>query len=233
MGPASAVAVSEFGVARVHPLQNGLLTDSDTAMDDIIAAVLRHNDDDARLALAAAGVAGLNRVLDLLWGQAKLMPSEPLPPGGGRWRAEQWTQCLAIVAKSCPEEFIRALDGRTLHTAEVAVLGGTGSRAAIRLLCAHVHDADWLVRRNSVHALIRLGFTEGRQCVETALIDPNLAVRFEAIKGVSRWDPQRAIVLFEDLLRERNLTPLLCQWAKWSIEELRAGRVLRDPWDPI
>jgi hypothetical protein len=60
------------------------------------------------------------------------------------------------------------------------------------------------------------------------LRDRNLVVRSEAIKGVSRWDPERATALYEELLQAPKLTPLLRQQAEAALHELRSGHPVRD-----
>jgi HEAT repeat protein len=100
-------------------------------------------------------------------------------------------------------------------------------------LCAQVDDEDWLIRYNAGRSLLRSATNEAMECLESLLDDSNFVVRSLAIQGVSRRDPKRAIALYESLLHEPDVTPLLRQRAERAIGELRAGRDVRDPLDPI
>ncbi len=200
-------------------------------IDGAIVAFIERSGDNEAEALGLTGEAGLRRVLDLWFGRAKL--SVPGPRGSGRDLADQWTECLSLLARTSPEAFVKGLAGRTLGTTEVSVLGGCRCESAIRLLCDHVRHPDWLVRYNVIRSLVRLGDSAGRACIEAALADNNLVVRSVAIKGVSRWDPERALNLYTDSLKSPDLTPLLRQQAEWAIEQLGSGAEVRDPLDPF
>lgn len=92
-------------------------------------------------------------------------------------------------------------------------------------------DENWLSRYNAVAALRRRNDTASRPCIERALGDLNLVVRAEAIKAISRWDANRALSLYQQLLDAEGLTPLLRSEAHAALGDLRAGLPVREPWD--
>jgi HEAT repeat protein len=203
------------------------------SIDAAIGAFVERGGEDEAEALRATGEAGLRRMLDLWFRRVERPADGPIPALTSRWLADQWSECLGLLAETAPTVFVDGLTGHELGTDEIAVLGGCKSLDATRLLCAHGGDADWLIRYNVIRSLIRIGDVEGRECIEAALADEHLVVRSTAIKGVSRWDPERAEALYKALLTTPNITPLLRQQAEWAIQQLRAGNEVRDPLDPI
>jgi len=113
----------------------------------------------------------------------------------------------------------------------LAILGDIDDPRATTILCEHIKDEEWLSRWNAVGSLGRRNDATSRQCIERALDDPHLVVRSAAIKGISRWDGDRAISLYEELLEAEGLTPLLRSEARAAIGDLRAGLPAREPWD--
>lgn len=113
----------------------------------------------------------------------------------------------------------------------LAILADVDDPRATTILCAHVDDENWLSRYNAVAALRRRNDTASRPCIERALGDVSLVVRTEAVKAISRWNPDRAISLYEELLDAEGLTPLLRTEAQAAIGDLRAGLPVREPWD--
>jgi HEAT repeats len=200
-------------------------------IDRAIVAFIERSSDDTAEALRLTGEPGLRRMLDLWFGDGKL--SVPSPTGSGRDLVDRWTDCLGLLAATLPDVFVTGLAGRALGTAEISMLGGCRCAGATRLLCEHARDSDWLVRYNAVRSLVRASDPAGRECIEAALSDPNLVVRSVAIKGVSRWDPERALGLYSAFLDVADLTPLLRTQAKRAIVQLRTGADVRDPLDPI
>jgi hypothetical protein len=206
------------------------------AIDRAIADFMNRGDSDSERNLSACGEPGLRRMLELYFGDSMPQPGSPIPKLTSRWLAEQWTAALAVLAKCAPDRFVEALSGRDISVSGpslVSILGGIRTPAATKLLCEQLHSNDWLVGYNALRSLVRAADPGGRPCIVAGLQDPNLVVRSVAIKGVSRWDPARAAGLYEDLLRAEGLTPLLRQQATWAIGELRLGREVRDPLDPI
>lgn len=202
-----------------------------TQIDAAIVAFIERSGDKEAEALGLTGEAGLRRMLDLWFGRAKL--SVPGPRGSGRGLADQWAECLSLLARISPEAFVKGLAGRTLGTTEISVLGDCRCSGATRLLCDYVRHRDWLVRYNAVRSLVRLGDSAGRACIEAALADNKLVVRSLAIMGVSRWDPERALNLYTDSLKSPDLTPPLRQQAERAIEQLGSGAEVRDPLHPF
>lgn len=201
-------------------------------IDEAIVAFICSPDAVSRRALAGTGEAGLRRMVDH-WYEGVPIPGLQMLEGDPRWLIDQTVAALAVVAQAAPEAFLRFLEGRSLGTMELSVLGGLRAPGATSLLCAHVRHEDWLIRYNAVRSLVRAGDPQGRACIEEALGDEVPTVRSVAIRGVSRWDPDRAVSLYESLLEDEGLTPLNRQQAVWAIGELRAGREVRDPLDPI
>jgi hypothetical protein len=201
-------------------------------IDEAIAGFMKRGDYDSERLLAAFGERGLRRMLDLRFGLAEAPLDSPIPKLTTRWLAEQWGAALRVLAATAPDRFVEALSGRSLDSTEVSILGSIHSPAATRLLCEQLGSTDWHVRYNAVRSLVRAADPAGRLCITTALNDPNLVVRSFAIKGVSRWDPSRAVALYEEFLQSEGLTPLLRQEATWAIGELRLGREVRGPIDP-
>ena len=203
-----------------------------TKIDVVIAAFIERGGEQEATELRTTGAAGLRRVLDLWFGREQ-SSSSPIPALPGRELVDRWTACLALLAPTAPEIFVDTLVGRRLGTVELGVLGACQTPGATRLLCEHVGDPDWLIRYNAVRSLIRIDDAAGKECITAALADDNLVVRSLAIKGVSRWDPVRAIGLYEAMLEASDLTPLGRQQAVAAIEQLRSGREVRDAMDPI
>jgi len=203
------------------------------AVDKAIGDFLRRGDAESRSALASTGEAGLRRIL-LLSQRADAFPDDgTISRLSGRDAIDQWTAAVAILAESAPEAYIEYASGRTLDSTEVSILGGVRHPGATEILCREAVNSDWGIRYNAIRSLIRGADPAGRDCIEAALADENVVVRSVAIKAVSRWDPQRAVGLYESLLQAEGLTPLLRQQATWAIGELTAGRPVRDPLDPI
>lgn len=138
---------------------------------------------------------------------------------------------LSVVATAAPAAFIDGITGKDLSLPMLAILADVGDPRATTILCAHADDENWLSRYNAVASLRRRNDAVSRPCIERALGDVNLVVRTEAIKAISRWDPNRAVSLYEELLDAEGLTPLLRTEAYAAIGDLRAGLPVREPWD--
>jgi hypothetical protein len=203
------------------------------AIDDAIAAFLARGRSGEKDALVATGTAGLDRMLDLWFGNVTREADSPIPALTSTSLVDRWTEALALLLPAAPQRFVDRLAGRKLSVFEVTLLGECHVAGAVELLCAQLRDTDWLIRYNAVRSLVRLGDRRGRTCLEGALSDARAAVRALAIRGVSRWDPERAIALYGELLVAEDVTPLLRQQTEWAIGELTSGRVVHDPLDPI
>jgi len=200
---------------------------SDVDIDTAIAAFLEHGDEQSKQALVATGEDGLRRMLHLWFDGGNRSPESVIPPLSSRWLVDQWTQCLAILARVAPDVYVTSIAGKKLGTLEVSILGGLSTQAAVDEACRHVHDDEWLVRSSAVEALIRQGHPSGRRCIEEALSDPVLVVATRATKGLSRWNPQAALDRYTQLL-DTPLTPVLRTEVMSAIRALRAGQVVRD-----
>lgn len=209
-----------------------MATGAASEVDRAIADFLERGDSESERVLAAFGERALRRLLDL-WFGADAGEHSPIPKLSTPWLVEQWGAALSALASTAPDRFVESLSGRSLDSRLVSILGGIQTPAATRLLCEQLQSTDWHVRYNAVRSLVRSADPAGRPCIEKALDDPNPVVRSFAIKGVSRWDRPRAITLYWDFLQAPNLTPLLRQEATWALGELRAGREVRGPIDPI
>ncbi|HEY6279534.1 MAG TPA: HEAT repeat domain-containing protein [Streptosporangiaceae bacterium] len=200
-------------------------------VDAAIAGYLRRQDAESAAVLAATGDAGARRLVSLAFGEQSEPFSNPIPDVDSRVAIDRWTAALSVVAAASPVAFMDAIDDRQLNTALLSILGVIDDPRATAILCQHIADQDWLRRCNAVSALGRRNDPASRPCIERALSDPHLVVRAEAIKAVSRWDADRAVVLYEELLHADRLTPLLRAEARAAVSDLRAGFPVRDPWD--
>jgi len=138
---------------------------------------------------------------------------------------------MALLHVSGRYPFINGITGKDLSLPLLAILGDVDDPRATTILCGHVEDENWLSRYNAIAALRRRNDTASRPCIERALGDLNLVVRAEAIKAISRWDANRALSLYQQLLDAEGLTPLLRSEAHAAIGDLRAGLPVREPWD--
>ncbi len=154
----------------------------------------------------------------------------PIPDVDGRDASDRWSAALSVVAVAAPSAFMDAIAGKEMNVTLLSILGGVDDPRATAILCQHVADKDWLCRYNSVSALGRCNDAAARPCIERALSDPHLVVRAAAIKAVSRWDADRAVTLYEQLLDADGLTPLLRAEARVAIGDVRAGLTVREPW---
>lgn len=198
-------------------------------IDSAIVEFLRNEDAASERMLAQSGPAGLERMLDLWFGRTNRPLQEPPDVPRGRAGADAWGGALSVVARANPAAFVDGLAGEHVSTTILAILGDVSDPRATRMLCAHLDDADWLRRYNAVASLSRRSDKPVKACLERALADTNLVVRSQAVQGLSRWDPARAIHLYGDLLRADGLTPLLRAGAESALRDLRAGRPVRDP----
>lgn len=202
-----------------------------SSVDAAIAGYLRQEDSGSARSLAATGEAGVRRLLSLWFGGPHEPFDNPIPHVSGREAVDRWSSALSIVAVAAPSAFIEGIAGREMSVTLLAILGDVDDPRATTILCAHVEDEDWLRRCNAVYALGRRSDAASRPCLERALGDPNLVVRGAAIKAISRWDADRAVSLYEELLGAEAITPLLRSEARAAISDLRAGRPVREPWD--
>lgn len=204
----------------------------DETVDQAIFGYLRASrDSTSERLLAATGEAGVRRMLSIQFGEAAEPFSFP-PELSRRLAVDLWSAALRVVAGAAPAAFITGLAGRDLsgleHTSVLAILGGVDDPRATGILCSYVGNEDWLIRYNAVSALVRRDDPFGRAAVESALSDSNLVVRIEAIKGVSRGDKAQAIALYEGLLADEAISPLLQAEAEAAITDLRAGRPVQE-----
>ena len=202
-----------------------------SSVDQAIGRYLRQPDSESARSLSATGEAGVRRLLSLWFGDAREPFDSPIPDVAGREAADRWSAALSVVAVAAPSAFIEGITGKDLSLPMLAILGDVDDPRATTILCAHVDDEKWLSRYNAVAALRRRNDTASWPCIERALSDPSLVIRAEAIKAISRRDPDRAVSLYEELLDAEGLTPLLRTEAHAAIGDLRAGLPVREPWD--
>lgn len=202
-----------------------------SSVDAAIGRYLRQLDSESARSLAATGEAGVRRLLSVWFGDAHEPIGNPIPDVSGREAADRWSAALSVVAVAAPSAFIDGITGKDLSLPLLAILAEVDDPRATTILCEHVQDEEWLSRYNAVAALRRRNDPASRPCIERALGDLNLVVRAEAIKAISRWDPNRAVSLYERLLAAEGLTPLLRTQARAAISDLRAGLPVREPWD--
>jgi len=200
-----------------------------SSADAAIAGYLRHQDSQSARSLAATGESGVRRLLGLWFGDMHEPFDNPIPDVSGREAIDRWSSALSVVAAAAPSAFINGITGKDVSVTLLAILGDVGDPRATTILCEHVKDEDWLSRYNAVRSLGRRTDAGSRQCIERALGDPNLVVRSEAIKAISRRDGDRAVSLYEELLEAEALTPLLRSEARAAIGDLRAGLPVREP----
>jgi hypothetical protein len=197
----------------------------DDSVDAVINRYLHDGDSESERLLAAAGEVGVRRMLSIAFGEARGRFDQPTEIAA-RGAMDRWSAALSIVAVAAPAAFIEGIAGRNLSGLRflplLAILGEVDDPRATARLCEYVQHEEWLTRYNAVAALVRRNDTGSRPCVERALDDPNLVVRAEAIKGVSRWDADRAASLYRELLDSEGITPLLRQKAETAIADLRA-----------
>ena len=199
-------------------------------VDEAIAGFLREQGPESAAVLAATGDAGARRLVSLAFGEEFEPFDNPICGVDGRDAVDRWSAALSVVAAAAPSAFLDAIVGKEMNVGLLSILGAVDDPRATAILCQHVADEDWLRRYNSVSALGRRGDAAARPCVERALGDPHLVVRAAAIKAVSRWDPGRAVALYEELLEADGLTPLLRAEARGAIGDLRAGLPVQEPW---
>ena len=202
-----------------------------SSVDEAIGGYLRQPDGQSARSLSATGEAGVRRLLGIWFGDTREPFGNPIPDVSGREAADRWSAALSVVAVAAPAAFIDGITGKDLSLPMLAILADVDDPRATTILCAHVGDENWLSRYNAVASLRRRNAAASRPCIERALGDANLVVRTEAIKAISRWDPDRAVSLYEDLLNAEGLTPLLRTEAHAAIGDLRAGLPVREPWD--
>jgi HEAT repeat protein len=202
-----------------------------SSVDTAIGRYLRQQDGESARSLAATGEAGVRRLLSLWFGDTHEPFGNPVPDVSGREAADRWSSALSIVAAAAPSAFIDGIAGKDLSLPVLAILADVDDPRATTILCEHITDENWLSRYNAVSSLGRRNDTASRPCIERALSDPNLVVRTQAIKAISRWDPHRALSLYEQLLDTEGLTPLVRSEARAAISDLRAGLPVREPWD--
>jgi HEAT repeat protein len=202
-----------------------------SSVDAAIGRYLRQPDSESARSLAATGEAGVRRLLSLRFGDAHEPFDNPIPDVSSRAAIDRWSSALSIVARAAPAAFTTGIAGRAISLNLLAILGDVDDPRATTILCQYVSDEDWLSRYNAVSSLGRRNDAASRPCIERALGDPNLVVRTEAIKAISRWDAHRAASLYEELLDTEGLTPLLRSEAHAAIGDLRAGLPAREPWD--
>jgi hypothetical protein len=205
-----------------------------SAVDEAITRYLRDQGDEAERLLAATGESGVRRMLSLKFGEAR-EPFDYPAEMSGRRAIDLWAAAVSVVARAAPAAFVAGLAGRDLsglrNLSLLATLGGVHDPGATAILGGYVANEEWLTRYNAVAALVRREDPAARPYIERAATDPELVVRAEAIKGISQWDPARAIALYTGLLAAEGVTPLLTAEAERAIDDLRAGRPVREPWD--
>jgi HEAT repeat protein len=221
---------------RAVASDHGLVLDYDAAMhgcepvDAAIAGYLREQDAGSAGVLAATGDAGARRLVSLAFGEESESFDNPIPEVDGRDAIDRWSAALSVVAVAAPSAFMDGIADKEMNVTLLSILGGVDDPRATAILCQYVADEDWLRRYNSVSALGRGNDAAARPCIERALSDPHLVVRAAAIKAVSRWDADRAVALYEQLLEADGLTPLLRAEAHAAIGDLRVGLPVREPW---
>lgn len=195
-------------------------------IDTMIAKVLDW-EPGAEEALVAAGPAGAKRVFDLYYGRAH---ARLITKGTGRELVDGWSAALHVAASVATEEFLSQLP-RSISTTEIVILGDIDDPRATRILCEQAKHEDFLHRVNAVKALAKHASPASREAIESALGDRNLVVRSAAIRAIADTDPNRGITLYEALLHEPSLTPLLGQEAQWALSYLhQGGRIPKHPW---
>jgi len=103
----------------------------------------------------------------------------------------------------------------------VRAVAGINDARATAMLCSHVTDEDWLLRYSAVGALARRGVAEGRSCLERALTDAHLVVWSRAIEGDQPLRACDRTTLYEEQLRQKDLTPLLRTEVESALKDLR------------
>jgi len=202
-----------------------------SSVDVAIGGYLRQPDSESARSLSATREAGVRRLLSLWFGDTHEPFDNPIPDVSGREAVDRWSAALSVVATAAPSAFIDGIADKDLSLPMLAILGDVDDPRATTILCEHVADENWLSRYNAVSSLRRRNDPVSRPCIERALGDPNLVVRAQAIKAISRWDADRAVSLYEALLNTEGLTPLLRSEAHAAIGDLRAGLPVREPWD--
>jgi len=177
---------------RAVASDHGLVLYFDVAMqgsepvDAAIAGYLREQDAESAAVLAAAGDAGVRRLVSLAFGEESEPFDNPIPEVDGRDAIDRWSAALSVVAVAAPSAFMDAITGKEMDVVLLSILGGVDDPRATAILCQHVADEDWLRRYNSVSALGRRNDAAARPCIDRAAGDPHLVVRAAAIKAVSR-----------------------------------------------
>jgi HEAT repeat protein len=200
------------------------------SVDAAIAGYLREQDAESAAVLAATGDAGARRLVSLALGEESEPFDNPIPDVDGRDGIDRWSAALSVVAVCAPSAFMDGIADKEMNITLLSILGGVDDPRATAILCQHVADEDWLRRYNSVSALGRHNDAAARPCIERALSDAHLVVRAAAINAVSRWEADRAVVLYEQLLEADGLTALLRAEARAAIGDLCAGHPVREPW---
>lgn len=190
------------------------------SVDQAIRGFLQNRNESSEAALAATGRDGLDRMIDLWFGRSSERLSTVDGPTG-KEAVDAQAAALSVVARSNPAAFVDAVESEDISIAILAILGDVDDPRVTDILCAHLADDDWLLRYNAVSSLSRRHEEASRLCIERALADSHLVVRDKAIEAIIRWDPKRAIGLYEELLRADGLTPLLRGKAESALAKLR------------
>lgn len=195
-------------------------------IDAMIAKVLDW-EPGAEEALVAAGPEGAKRFFDLYYGRAR---ARLTTKATGRELVDGWSAALHLAASVATEEFLSQLP-RSISTTEIGILGDIDDPRATEVLCGQAKHEDFLHRVNAVRALAKHTGPASRQAIESAVVDHDLVVRSEAVHAIADSDPSRGITLYEALLNEPSLTPLLRQEAQWALSYLYEGaRIPKHPW---
>lgn len=114
---------------------------------------------------------------------------------------------LARRALDDPDGFVRSRGA--------ILLGAVGEEADVPVLVRRLlEDSDAVVRQNAASSLAQLGGDEAAQGLIEGLADPIEEVRLEAVRGVRRLGPKRAVPELATLLLEDSVWEIRVQAAR-------------------
>jgi hypothetical protein len=194
--------------------------DPTTEPERTLIAYLEFRADDDEL--RATGVRGLHRLVAiLLAGGPGISVSLPTRD------VDRMSHALVVLAVAHPREFLTAIaatpprywTGRT-HVA--VILRWIDAPEAVAILAGYTTDREWLVRLPTALALGEQSDPAAKPLIEKFLRDQKALIRYEAAYSLSRYDPARALAVFDQLSSEHSCGAK----AREASTSLRAGEPL-------
>jgi hypothetical protein len=213
-------------VSDAQDLASGDLAELDKALSRFLDS---STPDEEIVRLREFGPAALERVLDLCFRGARhgVPPLRPVPIVKGRDAVDAWSSAIAGLGGAFPDEFLDSVQRMGLAFGKVdltvvTTLAGIDRPRAEALLSDFAESSDYLIRYHSLRGLGWRDSETSHAAVGRHITDPSPLVRMQAIRGVARHDPFRAIPLLEAMVADGSTPPLLRNEAKALLDKLRA-----------